>query len=79
LVRVGGRVTATRFQRLNATIMTPDAALEFPIEQLIGALNKKLFMECARVRSTMRPISRALVAMLTAEVRSREQEGNLRY
>ena len=54
----------------------PDAALELSIEQLIGALNKKLFTECARVQSSMSPISHALVATLTSEVWCRELKGN---
>ena len=53
--------------------MTPDAALELSIEQLINALNKKLFMECSRVHSEMQPMSRALVTTLSAEVRRRSQ------
>jgi hypothetical protein len=53
--------------------MTPDITLELSIEQLISALNMKLFMECARVRPAPQTlqISRDLVAMLTAEVRFR--------
>jgi len=57
-------------------IMTPDSALELSIEQLIGTLNQKLSMECTRVRSAIRPTSRALVAKLTAEVRFQELGGN---
>jgi len=57
--------------------MTPDAALELSIEQLVGTLNKKLFMECTRVQSAMPPASRALVVTLTHEVRSQELKGNL--
>ena len=49
--------------------MTIDAALELSVEQLISALNKKIFMECTRVQSMTAPTSRALVATLTAEVR----------
>ena len=59
--------------------MMPDPAPELSIEQLIGALNKKLFMEYIRVRSAMPPISRALVATLTAEVRPQELKGTLEY
>ena len=59
--------------------MTPDAALELSIEQLIGTLNKKLFMECVRVQSATPPRSRALVATLTTEVRSQKLKGNFRY
>ena len=54
--------------------MALDAALELSVEQLISALNKKLFMECARVQSAMPTISRALVAKLTTEVRSNASE-----
>ena len=57
--------------------MTPDATLELFIKQLIRALNKKLFMECARVGSAMPPMSRTLVATLTTEVRYKELEGSL--
>jgi len=49
-----------------------DAALELSIEQLIGALNKKLFVECAGVQSMMLPTSPSLVAKLASEVWSRE-------
>jgi len=62
--------------------MTPDAALELSIEQLIGALDKKLFMECARVQSVINPISSTQVAALTAEVRSHlnwKEAPDLRY
>jgi len=52
--------------------MTLDPALELSVEQLIRALNKKLFMECAKAQSMMPPTSRALVATLTTEVRSSE-------
>jgi len=45
----------------------PDAVLELSIEQLIRALNKKLFAECARVQSAI-PTSRVLVATLASEV-----------
>ena len=57
---------------LTRATMTPDAALELSLQQLIRALSKKLFGECARIRSTMPPPSRSLVATLTAEVRSLE-------
>ena len=59
-----------------ATMMVPDAALELSVEQLISALNKKLFMECTRVQREMPPTSRALVATLTAEVCSRDPKEN---
>ena len=60
-------------------MIVPDATLELSVEQLIGALNKKLFVECAQVQSAMPPMSRTLVATLTAGVRSQEPRGNLRY
>jgi len=60
--------------------MGPDATLELSLEELIGALNEKLSTECARVQSAMPPMSRALVATLTAEVRPHlKLKGNLRY
>ena len=59
--------------------MTSDPALELSVEQLIGALNKKLFMECARVPPVTPQMSRAQVATLTAEVRLQELEGSLEY
>jgi len=52
--------------------MTPDPVLDLSVEQLISALNKKLFMEYERVQSTVPPASRALAARLRAEVRSDE-------
>ena len=58
------------------TIMTTDSVLELSVEQLIGALNKKLFMECARVQSELPPTSRASVDTLTAEVRFSELQMN---
>ena len=67
----------TRFRRLTTTVTMPDPTLELSIERLIGVLNKKLFMECARVQSAMPPMSRAMVASLIAEVRSQELKGNL--
>ena len=62
---------------LITTVMTPDAILELSIEQLIRALNKKLFMEYTRVGLAMPPMSRTLVATLAAEVRCQELEGSL--
>ena len=59
--------------------MVPDAALELSVEQLISALNKKLFMECTRVQPGIPPMSRALVATLTTEVRSQDLRGDLEY
>jgi hypothetical protein len=68
-----GRVTKiTHLPSLTAIMVIPDAALELSLDQLIGALDRKLFMECGRVQSTISPTSRALVATLTAEVRSQD-------
>jgi hypothetical protein len=47
----------------------PDAILELSVEQLIDALNEKLFMECARVQAQVPPISRDSVAAVAVEVR----------
>ena len=58
--------------------MTPDTAPELSLEQLISALDKKLFWECKRMRSAIPPASRTLVAAFATEVRFREQQGNLR-
>ena len=52
--------------------MALDVGPELSIEQLIGALNKKLFIEFTSVQSTLPPASPALVAALTAEVWSSE-------
>lgn len=57
------------------TIMTPDFALELSLEQLVNELDKKLFGEYARMRSTMPTASRTFVAAFTAEVRFQEQNG----
>ena len=57
--------------------MAPDAALELSVEQLISALNEKIFMECTRIQ-LMTPTSHASVATLAAEVRFGELEGNHR-
>ena len=48
--------------------MSLDVALELSIEQLISALNKKIFMEFTKIQSRAAPASRTLVAGLTAEV-----------
>lgn len=61
------------------TTMTPDAALELSVEQLIDALNQKLFMECTQARAAMPPRSRALAATLTAKVRSRILQQNFGF
>ena len=58
--------------------MTLDLVLELSVEQLIRALNEKLFMEFARLQSTVSPASRVLVASLTAEVQSNEPQANPR-
>jgi len=52
--------------------MALDVVLELSVEQLISALNKKLFIEFTDVRSKVPPVSRTSVAALTAEVRSGE-------
>jgi len=52
--------------------MTTDPTLELSVEQLIKALNKKLFMEWKKAQSMAPPVSRALVATLTTEVWSSE-------
>jgi hypothetical protein len=59
--------------------MTPDAALELSLEQLIGLLENKLFMECTRLQSTLPPRSRAMVTTLAAEVRSQKMKRNPEY
>jgi len=66
-------------QRSTTTTMMSGTALELSVEQLIGALDKKLFMESTRVQSAMPPMSRAQVTTLTAEVQPQEPRGNLRY
>ena len=53
---------------LVAVTMSLDSVLELSVEQLIKALNEKLFMECKRVQLTIPPISRGLVTKLTSEV-----------
>jgi hypothetical protein len=58
--------------------MTSDPILELSVEQLVRALNNKLFMECTRVQSTISPASTILVATLAAEVRSNELKANPR-
>ena len=75
----GGHVLP-RLTRATMTpeVVIPDAALELSLEQLISALDKKLFRECTRIRSAMPPPSRSLVATLTAEVRSQKPRGNPR-
>ena len=66
-----GRSRGSQSYRLTAIMMAPDAALELSVEQLISTLDKKIFMECARVQAAVvPPMSRALVATLTAEVQS---------
>jgi hypothetical protein len=56
--------------------MTSDPILELSVEQLVRALNNKLFMECTRVQSMISPASPTLVATLAAEVRSNELKTN---
>ena len=54
--------------------MTLDPILELSVEQLVRTLNEKLLMEYTRVQAAVPPLSRALVATLTLEVRSSERE-----
>lgn len=49
-------------------LMTPDAALELSIEQLIGALSKKLSLECKRVQAEFPQKPRTPVTTLIVEV-----------
>jgi len=63
--------------RLTATMIVPNAALELSVEQLMSALDRKLFMEYARVQTAMPPMSLALVATLGAEVQSQDLKSNL--
>ena len=58
--------------------MALDVALELSVEQLISALNEKLFTEFASVRSKVPPASRTSVAGLTAKVRSGELKAHSR-
>ena len=51
-------------------MMVPDVVLELSVEQLINALNKKLFMERARIQAQAAPISRDSVPTVAAEVRA---------
>ena len=53
-------------------MMVPDAVLELSVEQLTNALNKKLFMERARVQAQVPSISRGSVPTVAAEVRAQE-------
>lgn len=57
-------------QSLPPTMMVPDVVLELSVEQLINALNKKLFMERARIQAQAAPISRDSVPTVAAEVRA---------
>jgi len=58
-------------------MIVPDAALELSVEQLISALDKKLFMEYARVQAALPLMSRALMATLSAEVQFQDLKSNL--
>ena len=60
------------------TTMSLNSVLELSVEQLIGALNEKLFMECKRIQFAMPPITRALVTKLASEVRSSKLQTNPR-
>ena len=53
-----------------AATMSLDSVLELSVEQLIRALNEKLFMECKRVQLSVPPISRGSATKLTSEVRA---------
>ena len=64
---------------LIATTMSLDPVLELSVEQLVKALNKKLFVECTRLQSAVPPMSRALVATLATEVQSPRLKGNREY
>ena len=55
---------------LTSTTMKLDLARKFSVEQLIQALDKKLFMECTEAQSMVPPVSRALVVTLKVKVRS---------
>ena len=57
-----------------AATMSLDPVLELSVEQLIKALNEKLFIECKRVQLAMPPISRGLATKLASEVRSNEPQ-----
>ena len=70
---------ASRPPNLSTTaIMTPDAALELSLKQLVNVLDKKISEECTRIRSTSRSASHTSMATLTAEVRFQESKGNPR-
>ena len=61
------------------TTMVLDPTLELSVEQLISASNKKIFMECTSLQSTVAPPpSRTLVTALTSEVRLGGLKGNMR-
>ena len=56
-----------------AATMSLDPVLELSVEQLIKALNEKLFMECKRTQLAIPSISRGSAAQLTSEVRTIQQ------
>jgi hypothetical protein len=61
-------------------MITPEQILELSVEQLIKALNKKLFMECAKVQAQVPPIYRDSLATVAVEVSSQESvKVHLRY
>ncbi|KAF9784702.1 hypothetical protein BJ322DRAFT_863274 [Thelephora terrestris] len=49
-------------------MITPEQILELSVEQLIKALNKKLFMECAKVQAQVPPIYRDSLATVAVEI-----------
>ena len=59
-----------------APTMSLDSALELSVEQLIRALNKKLFMEWKRVQLSAPRASCTLATKFTSEVRSNEPQMN---
>ena len=59
--------------------MALDVALELSVEQLISALNEKLFTEFTSIRSKVPHASRTSVAALTTEVRSGELMAHLEF
>ena len=61
-----------------AAIMSLDSVLKLSVEQLIRALNERLFVECKRVELSVPPVSHASVTKFTSEVRSNEPHTDLR-
>jgi hypothetical protein len=48
--------------------MVPNAPPELSLEQLIDALNEKLFTECTQLQEEIPPRTRALVTTMAAKV-----------